>query len=175
MKNATSQLGEAFVLCGTRIAVVVTTVLSLLTSALVLALVSAPAVASDCYALDAPRLTFSNYNPVMNLPEDISTTIDFYCLPAFKGRQLSLSVTIQDAAQGAAYTMKNMQGDVIRFGLFADPAYSIPLSAGMPIAVRDVNPDAKTFRVILYGRIFANQRQAGAGSYQSSLRLLLDY
>ena len=50
----------------------------------------------------------------------------------------------------------------------------VSLTAHMTIPIRDVNPGARTFGVVLYGRIFANQRTAGVGDYRGFVNLVLD-
>ncbi len=131
--------------------------------------------AASCHPINAPRLVFSSYQPIGAYPEDIDTSIDFYCAPAFQGNQVHVSVTVQDGAQMPAYQLRNAFGDVVRYGLYIDPARTIPLTSNMSIPLRDVNPGTKTFSVILYGRIFANQRTAGVGNYRGSVNLLLNY
>ena len=71
--------------------------------------------------------------------------------------------------------MKNFLGDVIRFGVFSDPARRLPIARGTAIPVNDINPDNKTFQIVLYGRIFSNQENIGTGNYQSTLSLMVDY
>ena len=131
--------------------------------------------AANCLALNSPRLAFSNFIPISEYPQDSDTTIDFYCEPAFKGTQFSGRVLLQGISQDLTQVIKNSQGDSLQFGIFSDPARSIPLTSDMAIPVRDVNFDTKTFRVILYGRIYANQKNSGAGTYQGNLFFLLDY
>ena len=143
---------------------------------LVTGLLSAgPALAASCYALNAPKITFSHYQPLNDYPEDIDATIDFYCEPAFRDNQLSVRISVPGPGSGQAMLMKNEHGESIRYGIFFDPARSIPLDADRLIPVRDINVEQKTFRVVLYGRIFSHQRNAGAGHYQSNITLLLDY
>lgn len=131
--------------------------------------------AASCYPLNTPRLAFAPYQPISGYPEDIETIIDFFCAPAFQGNQLHVSVSVQDNFQAPAYQLRNAVGDTVRYGLFIDPARSIPLTGNMTIPLRDVNPSTKTFSIVLYGRIFANQRTAGVGHYRSSVNLLLNY
>lgn len=130
--------------------------------------------AQACYALNTPSLKFSSYHPSSRGPDDIETTVDFYCAPAFRGKQLHIKVSLQEGAQGSAYQIRNAFGDVLRFGIFLDPARSIPLTSNMTIPVRDANPQNKTFSVVLYGRIYADQRTAGVGQYRGYFNLLLE-
>ena len=132
-------------------------------------------VADSCYALTSPRLSFSSYDPLNGHAEDIDATIDFYCEPAFHGTQLNIKVLVQGSDSGTFSSMRNTQGDLIRFSIFYDPARNIPLSSDMPVLIRDINFATKTFRVTLYGRIFANQKNAGAGNYQGNLMFFLEY
>ena len=131
--------------------------------------------AVSCYSVNTPKLVFSPYHPIGSHPEDIETSIDFSCAPAFQGNQLRATVTVQDSGQGPLYQMRNAVGDTLRYGLFIDSARSIPLTSTMALPVRDVNSSTKTFSVILYGRIFANQRTAGVGEYHSFLNLMVSY
>jgi len=131
--------------------------------------------AVSCYPINTPRMVFSPYQPISFLPQDIETSIDFYCAPAFHGNQLHVSVSVQDSSEIPSYQLRNAFGDTMRFGLFIDPSRSIPLTAHMTIPIRDVNPGARTFGVVLYGRIFANQRTAGVGDYRGFVNLVLDY
>ena len=131
--------------------------------------------AASCYPINAPRLVFSSYQPIAAYPKDIDTSIDFYCAPAFQGNQLHVSVFVQDSTQTPAYQLRNAAGDIVRSGVFIEPARSIPLTSNMSIPLRDVNPGTKTFSVVLYGRIFANQRTAGVGNYRGFVNLLLNY
>ena len=131
--------------------------------------------AANCLTLNAPRLAFSSFSVISEHAQDSDTTIDFFCEPAFRGTQFSGRVILQGLSQDSTQVMKNSQGDSLQFGLFSDPARSVPLSSDMAIPVRDVNFDTKTFRVILYGRIYANQKNSGAGTYLGNLIFLLDY
>lgn len=131
--------------------------------------------AASCYPTNAPRLVFSPYHPISLHPEDIETVIDFFCAPAFQGNKLHVSVSVQGNTQSLAYQMRNAVGDTIRYGLFIDPARSIPLTSGITLPLRDINPGTKTFSVILYGRIFASQKTAGVGQYRGFVNLLLNY
>ncbi len=131
--------------------------------------------AASCYSVSAPSLVFSPYHPTAAEPEDIETTVEFYCAPAFRAGKLRVNVTLQEGSQRPQHQIRNAYGDVLRYGVFVDPARSIPLTSNMPIPVHDANPDNKTFRVILYGRIYANQRTAGVGNYLGYLTLLLNY
>ncbi len=131
--------------------------------------------AATCSPLNPPALVFSPYNPITNWSEDIETTIEFSCAPAFIGDRLHISISLIENSQSAGYQIRSERGDVIRYGIFADPARSIPLNSSMNIPIRDVNVQNKTFRIVLYGRIFASQRIAGVGKYLGNLNLLLNY
>ena len=131
--------------------------------------------AAACSPLNPPALVFSPYNPITNHAEDIETTIEFSCAPAFIGDRLHISISLMENSQSAGYQIRSERGDLIRYGVFIDPARSIPLTSNMTIPIRDVNVQNKTFRITLYGRIFASQRIAGVGRYLGNLNLLLNY
>ncbi len=131
--------------------------------------------AVSCYAVHAPTLVFSPYHPIGSEPQDIESLIDFSCAPAFQGNQLRAMITLQDSPQGSAFQLRNEVGDTLRYALFVDPARSIPLTRSTLIPVRDANPGTKTFSIVLYGRIFANQRTAGVGHYRGFIHLSVSY
>ena len=131
--------------------------------------------AESCYPVNTPKMVFSPYLPIGNKWDDIETSIDFHCAPAFQGNQLHVSVSVQDSASTSVFQLRNAVGDTLRYGLFIDPARSVPLTSNMGIPLRDVNSSTKTFSVVLYGRIYPNQRTAGVGQYRGFLNLQLNY
>ena len=133
------------------------------------------AYAESCYPINTPTLVFSPYRPLDSQPGDIETSIDFYCAPAFQGGRVHVSVSIQAYSQSSGYQLRNNVGDILRFSLFIDPARSIPIANGMNIPLYAVNSGAKTFSIVLYGRIPPNQRTAGIGHYRGFVNLLLSY
>ena len=131
--------------------------------------------AESCYPISAPRLVFSPYLPLNSQPEDMETIIDFSCAPAFQGNRLHVRVSIQANSQAYDYQLKNNVGDIIFVRFFIDPARNIPLTSDMSIPLYAVNFGAKTFSIVLYGRIPPNQRTAGVGQYRGFVNLQLSY
>ena len=131
--------------------------------------------ADCCYPINTPRMVFSSYFPLDSQPEDIETVIDFFCAPAFQGNRLHVRVSMQAGSQSSGYQIRNNVGDFIRINFFIDPARSIPLTSDMSIPLYAINFNAKTFSVVLYGRIPPNQRTAGVGHYRGFVNLQLSY
>ena len=131
--------------------------------------------AESCYSMTTPRMMFSPYLPLDSQPADIETIIEFFCAPAFHGNQLHVRVSMQAGSQAVGYQLRNNVGDIIRLSFFIDPARSIPLSSDMSIPLYAVNFNAKTFSVVLYGRLPPNQRTAGVGQYRGFINLQLSY
>ena len=131
--------------------------------------------AESCYPMTTPRMMFSNYLPLDSQPRDIETVIEFFCAPAFHGNQLHVRVSMQAGSQAVGYQLRNNVGDIIRVSFFIDPARSIPLTDDMSIPLYAVNFNAKTFSIVLYGRLPPNQRMAGAGQYRGFVNLQFSY
>ncbi|NCW77518.1 MAG: hypothetical protein EBV64_06065 [Oxalobacteraceae bacterium] len=143
--------------------------------AILLASSSSASWAESCYPISTPRLVFSAYFPLDSQPQDIETVIDFSCAPAFQGNRLHVRVSMQAGSEAFGYQLKNNVGDILRMSFFIDPARSIPLTSDMSVPVYAVNFGAKTFSIVLYGRIPPNQRTAGVGQYRGFVNLQLSY
>ena len=88
---------------------------------------------------------------------------------------MHVRVSMQAGSQSSGYQIRNDVGDFIRINFFIDPARSIPLTSDMSIPLYAINFNAKTFSVVLYGRIPPNQRTAGVGHYRGFVNLQLSY
>ena len=133
------------------------------------------ALADSCSPIQTPRMVFSPYLPLASQPQDIDTIVDFFCAPAFQGNRLHVRVSLQAGSQAFSYQLRNQVGDIIRMSLFIDPARSIPLTNDMTIPPQAINVGAKTFSIVLYGRIPPHQRTAGIGQYRGFVNLQLSY
>ena len=132
--------------------------------------------ADSCYPINTANLNFGNYNPELQHDLDIDTTVDIYCAPAFRGRELSVRVNlIGKTSRGDLRIINNVATkDEGYFILFRDAARTIPLTDEMAIPVTETIPQSKIFTIRLYGRFLARQN-IGAGLYMTNMIINIDF
>jgi spore coat protein U-like protein len=132
--------------------------------------------AAACFPISSAQMVFGSYNPSSDQPLEIDTTIEFYCSPAFRGRSLTATVQLQNTNNEFTQSILNTSGnDKLEVVIYVDSDRLQPADKDTYIPIRDNNPDTKTFRVTLYGRIPQNQKQISAGQYFGKVTLVLKY
>lgn len=135
-----------------------------------------PSKAAACFSTSSAQMIFGQYNPSADRPLDIDTTIEFNCSPAFRGRSLVATVELQDTSNQFTQSLLTTSGsDKLDVAIYIDSQRLQPAGINIPIPIQDINPDTKTFRVTLYGRIFENQKLISVGEYFGKFTLIITY
>ncbi len=136
-------------------------------------LASAELRAMSCVIASAPQFSFGAYDPMSPLALDLQTTLVVQCTPAFPGETLRMQISI--LGMSAPLQMLNPQyGDAMRFGIYTDPARSVPIDPHQPINISTSLGTTTTLEIPLYGRVPAGQ-PVSVGSYQMNMALIVDY
>lgn len=132
--------------------------------------------ADSCYPINTANLNFGSYQPEEQHDLDVDTTIDIYCAPAFRGRELHVRVNLIGMTDKSERRVMNniITKDEAYFILFRDAARTIPLIEQMEIPVTDIIPQSKIFTIRLYGRLLARQN-IGTGIYIAQTIINIDY
>lgn len=141
--------------------------------AVLMLLASAELRAMGCAVANAPQFNFGAYDPLSPLPLDVQTSLVVQCTPAFPGETLRMQVSF--AGINAPMQMLNPQsGDLMRFGLYSDPARSLPIDSQQVISFSASLWTATTLAFPVYGRVPAGQ-PISVGNYQMNISVILNY
>lgn len=142
----------------------------------VVILIPTTSQAQTCSTIGSTQLVFGQYDPIAENPLDISTTIEFNCPPAFRGRVIIAAIRFLGFSNGSTQSINNTSGDgQLSVGIFSDPLRRQPIDGNTIIPIVDFNSQNQTFRITLYGRIEAKQKNVDVGNYFGTLTLLLTY
>lgn len=142
----------------------------------VLILIPTTSRAQTCSTVGSTQLVFGQYDPIAEEPLDISSTIEFNCPPAFRGRVIVAAIRFIGFSNGSTQSITNSLGTgQLAVGIFSDPLRRQPIDGNTIIPIIDFNSQNQTFRITLYGRIAHKQKTADVGNYFGKITFLLTY
>lgn len=142
-----------------------------------LVLTANTAQALDCQLLSMPTLVFGVYDPLAPRPLESGTQIQIDCQAAASGEQAAFRIGMLGATSSGALRILQgpATGEQLSFSLYRDQRLSIALAEDGWIAINDMVVGHKIFTIPIYAQIFAGQQQAGAGNYNATILLTLEY